>query len=155
MRSFTSIKWIILKILDEIKISNSVLYIIIYIFKFVNILTVIYISLFECNCISIDTTVLQIYFKGKSQGSMSHNHCVKSVRIRNYSGPHFSAFWLNRERYGLFLRIQSQCGKMRTRITPNNFCAVNHLRKNHFPIQIHPLCRICSYVLLVHLTYQN
>ena len=37
-------------------------------------------------------------------------HCVKSVRIRNYSGPHFPAFGLNTE---------SKCGKMRTRITPN------------------------------------
>ena len=44
---------------------------------------------------------------------------VKSVRIRNYSGPHFPVFWLNTERYSIFLRIQSVCGKMRTRITPN------------------------------------
>ena len=46
-------------------------------------------------------------------------HCVKSVRIRSYSGPHFPAFGLNTERYGVSLRIQSECGKMRTRITPN------------------------------------
>ena len=26
-------------------------------------------------------------------------HCVKSIRIRSYSGPHFSAFGLNTERY--------------------------------------------------------
>ena len=38
--------------------------------------------------------------------------CVKSVRIRSYSGPHFSVFGLN-------FRIQSECWKMRTRITPN------------------------------------
>ena len=37
-------------------------------------------------------------------------HCVKSVRIRSYSGPHFPVFGLN---------IQSECGKMQTRITPN------------------------------------
>ena len=43
-------------------------------------------------------------------------HCVKSVRIRSYSGPHFPAFGLNTEKS---LRIQSKCGKMRTRITPN------------------------------------
>ena len=36
----------------------------------------------------------------------------KHVRIRSYSGPHFPAF-------GLTLRIQSKCGKMRTWITPN------------------------------------
>ena len=56
-------------------------------------------------------------------------HCVKSVHIRGYSGPHFSAFGLNREKYGVFLRIQSECGKMRTTITPNmdNFLSVVNL----------------------------
>ena len=48
-------------------------------------------------------------------------HCVKSVRIRNYSGPHFPAFGLNTERYGVSLRIQSECGKMRTRITLHTY----------------------------------
>ena len=37
----------------------------------------------------------------------------------NYSGPHFRAFGLNTERYGISIRIQSKCGKMRARITPN------------------------------------
>ena len=37
-------------------------------------------------------------------------HCVKSVRIRSYSGPYIPAFGLS---------IQSECGKIRTRITPN------------------------------------
>ena len=46
-------------------------------------------------------------------------HCVKGVRIRSYSGPYFPAFGLNTERYSISLRIQSECGKMRTRITPN------------------------------------
>ena len=46
-------------------------------------------------------------------------HCVKNVRIRSYSGPYFPAFGLNTERYGVSLRIQSECGKIRTRITPN------------------------------------
>ena len=36
-----------------------------------------------------------------------------------FSGPYFSAFGLNTERYGVSLRIQSECGKMQTRITPN------------------------------------
>ena len=43
----------------------------------------------------------------------------KSVRIRSYSGPHFSAFGLNTERYSVSLHIQSKCGKMRTIKTPN------------------------------------
>ena len=46
-------------------------------------------------------------------------HCVKSVCVRSYSGPHFPPFGLKTERYGVSLRIQSECGKMRTRITPN------------------------------------
>ena len=53
-------------------------------------------------------------------------HYVKSARIRSHSGPHFPAFGLNMERYQVSLRIRSECGKMRTRITPNMdaFCAV-------------------------------
>ena len=46
-------------------------------------------------------------------------HCVKSVRIRSYSGPYFPAFGLNAKKYGVFLHIQSEQGKMQTRITPN------------------------------------
>ena len=46
-------------------------------------------------------------------------HCVKSVGIRSYSGSYFPAFGLNMERYRVSLCIQSECGKMRTRITPN------------------------------------
>ena len=46
-------------------------------------------------------------------------HCVKSVRIRSYSGPHFPAFKMNTERYSVSLCFQSNCGKMWTRITPN------------------------------------
>ena len=49
----------------------------------------------------------------------STTHCVKNVRIRSYSGPHFSAFGLTTERYRVSLRIQSECVKLRTRITPN------------------------------------
>ena len=38
---------------------------------------------------------------------------------KNYfSGPHFSAFGQNTERYGVSLCIQSKCRKMRTRKTP-------------------------------------
>ena len=50
---------------------------------------------------------------------MFDSHYVKSVSIRSYSGPHFPAFGLNTERYRVSLRIQSECGKMQTRITPN------------------------------------
>ena len=46
-------------------------------------------------------------------------HYVKSVRIWSYSGPYFPTFGPNTERYGVSLRIQSECGKMRTKITTN------------------------------------
>ena len=39
-------------------------------------------------------------------------HCVKSVHIRSFSCPYFPAFGLN-------IRIQSECGKVRSRKTPN------------------------------------
>ena len=56
-------------------------------------------------------------------------HCVKIVRIRSYFGPHFPAFGLNKERYSVSLRIPSECGIMRARITPNRdtFYAVFNL----------------------------
>ena len=57
---------------------------------------------------------------------MFQMHCVKSVRIRSYSGPYFLAFGLNKERDSVYFRIQFECGKLRTRVTPNTdtFCAV-------------------------------
>ena len=57
-------------------------------------------------------------------------HCVKSVRIRSYSGTHFLVFGLNTERYRASHRIQSERGKMWIRITPNTdtFHAVTHFK---------------------------
>ena len=49
---------------------------------------------------------------------LDQEHCVKSVPIWSFSGPHFPAFGLNTERYLVSLRIQSECGKIQTRITP-------------------------------------
>ena len=40
---------------------------------------------------------------------------VKSFRILSFSGPYFPAFGLNTKRYEVSLRIQSECGKIRTR----------------------------------------
>ena len=47
------------------------------------------------------------------------SHFVKSIRVRSYSGPHFPAFGLKTERYGVSFHIQSKYGKIRTSITPN------------------------------------
>ena len=44
---------------------------------------------------------------------------VKSIRIWSYSRPYLPAFGLDTARYGVSLRIQSECRKIRTRITPN------------------------------------
>ena len=51
--------------------------------------------------------------------NINGKHFLKSVRIRSYFGPYFPAFGLNTERYGESLRIQCECGNMRTGITPN------------------------------------
>ena len=40
-------------------------------------------------------------------------------KIQSYFGLHFPAFRLNTEIYAESLPIQSGCGKMQTRITPN------------------------------------
>ena len=50
---------------------------------------------------------------------MQRPHCVKSVRIQSFSGPHFPAFGLKTETYRVNLHIQSGYGKMRTRKTPD------------------------------------
>ena len=38
-------------------------------------------------------------------------HCVKSVRIRSFSGPYFPAFGLNTKIYSADIRIQFKCRK--------------------------------------------
>ena len=48
-------------------------------------------------------------------------HCVKGVHFRSYSGPYFPAFGLSTERYGVSVRIESKCGKMRSRIIYGHF----------------------------------
>ena len=47
------------------------------------------------------------------------SHCVKSVRIRSFSGTHLPALGLNTEIYSVNLCILSEYGKIRTRKTQN------------------------------------
>ena len=56
---------------------------------------------------------------------------MKSVRIWSFSGPYFFQFGMNTERFGVSLDIQSKCGKIRNRKTPNaeTFHAVNICKK--------------------------
>ena len=71
--------------------------------------------------------------------------CVKSVRIASYSGLYFRAFGLNTERYGVSPRIQSEWGKMRTRITLNTdtFHAV------HFPNLTYVHNRVLGIIFII------
>ena len=50
------------------------------------------------------------------------------------SGPYFPVFGLNTERYSVSLRIQSEDGKIGTRITPNmdTFHAVEYIYRNGY-----------------------
>ena len=45
-------------------------------------------------------------------------HNVKSVRIRSYSGPHFSCVFTHSDWIRVSLRIQSKCGKMQKKCGP-------------------------------------
>ena len=47
------------------------------------------------------------------------HHYIKSFGIGNFFGPYFPAFGLNSARYSVSVRIQSECGKIRTRKTLN------------------------------------
>ena len=51
--------------------------------------------------------------------SIGNGRCVKTVRIWSFSAPHFPTFGLNMEWYGVYLGIQSEYVKLRTRKTPN------------------------------------
>ena len=67
-----------------------------------------------------------IYFGSGFMNIMDTVHCVKRVRIRSYSGPHFAWLELNTKRPDVSLRIQSEYVKMRTRLIPIKklFCTV-------------------------------
>ena len=48
----------------------------------------------------------------------STKNCIKGARIRNFSGPYFLAFGLNKNRYSVSLRIKSDRRKIQARKTP-------------------------------------
>ena len=62
---------------------------------------------------------LFLHVKYSSIGILNILNCVKSVRIRSFSDSHFPAVGLNTEIFSLSFRIQSECGKIRNRKTPN------------------------------------
>ena len=61
---------------------------------------------------------------------MNYLHCVKSVRIRSFSGPYFPAFGLNTERYEVSLCYYSECWKMRTSKKYRHFSRSARILKN-------------------------
>ena len=63
---------------------------------------------------SLDSYFLEMSAREMSETSLQR-HCVKSVRIRRFSGPYFPVFGLNTEIYGVNLRIQSEYRKIRTK----------------------------------------
>ena len=74
-------------------------------------------------------------------------HCVKSACFRSYSGPYFPAFGLNTMRYFLSLRIQSECGEIRTRITPNTDTFYAVFSGNHSDFQLSMLIQFLFCVM--------
>ena len=58
-------------------------------------------------------------------------HCVKSVRIRSYSGPHFPAFGLNTERYSVFSPNAGKCRPKRTLFTQYLWFRPKHFFSNN------------------------
>ena len=86
-------------------------------------LETVILELYCAKCIRVQVTNATNRFN-ESPGNQNYQmiliwlyRCVKSVCIRSYFGPYFPAFGLNTKRYGVSLRIQSECGKIRTRIT--------------------------------------
>ena len=66
--------------------------------------------------------------------SLDIMHCMKSVRIRSFSGPYFPAFGLNTDRYSVSLRIQSECRKMRSKkALSTHFCRAVMVNYHHVP----------------------
>ena len=61
----------------------------------------------------------EIYITLSKMMNQATAHCMESARIWSFSGPYFPAFGLNTEGYGESLRIQSECGKIKFRKTPN------------------------------------
>ena len=67
--------------------------------------------------------ILATYLKNNvfatERSAFLSKHFLKSVRIRSFSSPYFSAFGLNTQRYSVSLCFQFECGKIQTRKSPN------------------------------------
>ena len=73
--------------------------------------------------------MIVLAFLHKTLSEVDLEHCVKSVRIRSYSGPHIPAFGLNTEtEYGETLRISLYSVQMRENADQNN-CEYGHFSR--------------------------
>ena len=115
---------------------------------FLRISEVLYLKTFKKLIVLNCTTQSQSLFS-------TQRHGVKSVRIRSYSSPYFPACGLNKERYEVSLCIQSECGKIRTRISPNTgtFHAVR-IKQFDNNVSI-PFQAFCKQNLEMNVTNQN
>ena len=116
--------WLQLTIMCETRLNSDISLIGVFLFTG-SILKSVFCCLHSC-IQSVDGNTLSRYWFvfGRTLHSalyliLRDDQRVKCMRIRSYSGPHFPSFRLNTEKYSVFLRIQSECGKMRTRITAN------------------------------------
>ena len=88
---------------------------------------------FNINEYAIESRHFEEHVKRLSRKS-DQEFCVKSVRILSFSGTYLPVFRMNTERHGLFLRIQSKYGKIRTRKTQNT--------DTFHAVKLHALCKL-------------
>ena len=94
------------------------------------------------SCTSTGNHFSEWLLKLKKQKHGLDIHCIQSARIRSFSGPYFPSFGPHTERYEVSLCIQSECGKKRTRKSPNTDTFNVVITLANFIIQ---LSNICNY----------
>ena len=77
---------------------------------------------------TLKESILRMSKKGHFPSLTLIIYCVKSVRIRSYSGPHFLAFRVNTERYS----VSPYSVRMRENADPNNSEYGHFLRSDRF-----------------------
>ena len=78
-------------------------------------------------------------------------HCVKMFKYGAFSGPYFSAFGLNTERYEVSLRIQSKCGKIRTRKNS----VFGHFSRKAYAFVVNLVSNILFYPIQYYLSFAS
>ena len=99
--------------------------------------------------VSPPITIIKDNATASTQLLINDCHCVKNFRIRSYSSSYFPAFGLNTV-YLVSLRIQSECKKIRTRMTTNmdHFYPVCNL-KNLTRVSIFYICNLVIFTCVI------